>query len=102
MSKWNLGLSIVLIPVITIVLIVTLSLVYQEFQKNIPDENHCLKEESYYYRIEKGFIFSDKIRTTEDKADGLDWDCLEWEYPITLAGAFGGTDLVWEKGEVGR
>ena len=77
---------------------------YNPFMEKIKesrlDKNHCLEEEKYYYRIEGGFIFDSKVRTTEDKADGIDYNYIEWEEEVSFEGIILGQDLVYEKGSL--
>ena len=72
--------------------------IYQEIRTEIPKENHCLEEESYYYRVEGWFIFTSRIETTQNNADGIDWKCVEWEEEPTLAKSMFGQRLIHEKG----
>jgi hypothetical protein len=60
--------------------------------------NHCLEEKSYYFRSEGGFLFTSKVKTTEEQADGLDWECLEWEEEPSVGKAVLGQELIHEKG----
>jgi len=61
-------------------------------------ENNCIEEESYYYRIEQGLIFSNKVETTIEKADGKDWRCLRWEEEPLAGKSIFGQKLIHEKG----
>ena len=61
-------------------------------------DNYCINEESYYYRIEQGLIFSNKVETTKDMSDGIDWKCLEWEEEPSIGKGFFGQKLIHKKG----
>ena len=66
------------------------------------EENHCLKEELFYYRINQGLIFSNKVITTKEKADDFDYKCIKWEEEPSFGRAFLGQRLIHEKGTLGE
>lgn len=90
---------------IGIVVIIVLIGMYNPFMDKIKEarglkENHCVEEESYYYRVEGWFIFQDKIKTTEENADGIDYRCIEWEEEPVMGKSFFGQKLIYDKGSL--
>ncbi len=86
-------------------MIVVLVMMYNPFMDKIREgrgirENHCLEEESYYYRIEQGLLFNSRVETSEEKADDIDYRCIEWEEEIIVGKAFLGQKLIYEKGSL--
>lgn len=75
---------------------------YEQVRSEIPNENNCIEEESYYYRVEGFFIFSNKIETSMENSDGIDWRCIEWEEEPALSKSMLGQKLIHDKGMVKR
>lgn len=75
---------------------------YEQVRSEIPSENNCIEEESYYYRIEGWFIFQDKIETSMENSDGVEWRCTKWEEELQLGKSMLGQKLVHDKGKVER
>jgi len=86
--------------IVIIVLIGMYSLFIEQIKQSRLSENHCLKEESYFYRIESGLIFSKEIKTTKDKADGINYICIQWEEEPSFGASLLGQKLIWEKGSL--
>ena len=95
-----------IITTITIICIIAVLIgMYNPFKDKILEarglkENHCIKEESYYYRIEGWFIFQSKIKTSKENADGIDYKCIEWEEELIAGKSFLGQRLIHNKGNV--
>lgn len=91
--------TLIMIAVLVLVLIG----MYSPFKDKILEargvkENHCIEEESYYYRIERGFIFSHRVKTTKENSDGIDYTCIEWEEEPSIGKSFLWQELVYDKG----
>ena len=83
-----------------LLMIVMIPIMYSQVKNSFSEENKCLAEESYYYRIEGGF-FTNKVETTKENADGMDWRCTRWEDEPSLAKSMSGQKMVHEKGTLG-
>ncbi len=92
--------NIIIIGIVCVVLIGMYSPFMEKIRESRLDINNCLEEESYYYRIEQGLIFSSKVQTTEDKSDGIDYRCIDWEEEVSIGKIILGQELVYEKGSL--
>ncbi len=91
--------------IMIVILVLVLIGIYNPFKDKILEargvkENHCIQEESYYYRTNGWFIFSSRVKTTQENSDGIDYKCIEWEEEPLIGKSFFGQRLVHEKGSL--
>jgi len=91
-------INIVLIFVIALFLIYTM--IAEVSKARGIKENHCLQEESYYYRIQKGLIPDHYIETTKENSDGYTYRCIKWEEKPELGKALVGQKLIYKEGTI--
>lgn len=92
--------DILMIVIPLIVGIAMISPMWDLIKESRLDENKCLEEEMFYYRIEGSFIFTSKINTTKENADGVDYKCIRWEEKPSMGAALVGQKLIYEKGNI--